>query len=206
MASRSNPFPMGASDPLPVGYVICSGVSTLSRPATATARTSSRPEPTPTRRHHRPGAGGARADTRGECAWRGVERLALPPPHGSRQAGRSPPPRRRTSSPHHHRLRETARPASPTRVEAGGSQPGAVAEEVTTSPPPTAATVPSEEGATTTSPLPSRTHNPRCDPHFIRQHQRECARGSAGLSPHLDPRPRGTATWQLVPLIRGVEV
>ena len=39
-----------------------------------------------------------------------------------------------------------------------------------------------------------RDAHPRCDPHFIRQHQREWARGSTGLSPHLDPRPRGTTT------------
>jgi len=35
-----------------------------------------------------------------------------------------------------------------------------VAEDVTASPPPTAVTVPPEEGATATSPLPSRTHTP----------------------------------------------
>ena len=53
-----------------------------------------------------------------------------------------------------------ARPASPTRAEAGGSQPGAMAEDVTASPPPIAATVPPEEGAAEPPPLPSRTHTP----------------------------------------------
>ena len=49
--------------------------------------------------------------------------------------------------------------SSPTRVEAGVSQPGAMVEDITASPPPTAATVPPEEGAAEPPPLPSGMHN-----------------------------------------------
>ena len=56
--------------------------------------------------------------------------------------------------------RRAARLSSPTRDEAGVSQPSAVAENVTTSPSSTAATVPPKEGASEPSPLPFRTHTP----------------------------------------------
>ena len=108
MASRSNPFHMGASDTLPAGYVIWFGsldfVATGDANGTDILPSGANPDtPTPpSRRGRRP-----RRYTRGvRMARRGAERLALPPPHGSRQAGRSSAPRRRTPSPHHHRLRE----------------------------------------------------------------------------------------------------
>jgi len=56
--------------------------------------------------------------------------------------------------------RRVARLSSPTRVEAGRSQPDIVAEDVTTSSPPNAASVPPKEGAATPSPFPFRLRTP----------------------------------------------
>ena len=97
MASRSNPFPMGALDPLPAGYVIWFGslgfVATGDGHGTDILPSGANPDtPTP------PSRCGRRPRRHGEA------RLATP--HGSRQAGRSPALRRRMPSPHHHRLQE----------------------------------------------------------------------------------------------------
>jgi len=77
----------------------------------------------------------------------------------------TPPLRRRKRSGRRARQarterRRAARLSSPTRDEAGVSQPSAVAENITTSPSSTAATVPPKEGASEPSPLPFRTHTP----------------------------------------------
>jgi len=67
----------------------------------------------------------------------GYDMDLLPP--GANPDTLAPPPRRLSS---------------PTRVEAGVSQPGAVAEDVTASPPPSAATVPPKEGTAALLPFP----------------------------------------------------
>jgi len=77
----------------------------------------------------------------------------------------TPPPRRRRRSSWRARQvrmewRRAARLSSPTRDEAGVSQPSVVAENVTTSPYSTAATVPPNEGASEPSSLPFGTHTP----------------------------------------------
>src|SRR6185312_7024568 len=59
----------------------------------------------------------------------------------------TPPPRRLEQ-------RRAAHLSSPTRVEAGVSQPSTVAEDFTTSPSSAAATVPPKEGAAEPPPLP----------------------------------------------------
>ena len=68
------------------------------------------------------------------------------------------PRRRRRSGQRARQVRmeqcRVARLSSPTRVEAGMSQPGAAAEDVTTSPPPIAAMAPPKEGTATPSPFP----------------------------------------------------
>jgi len=151
---------MGASDPLPAGYVIWFGsldfVATDGGHGTDILPSGANPDtPTPpSRRGRRP----RRHAPRVRMARRGAARLPTPTwveASGS-QSGAATEDAVTSPSP----TARTARPASPTWDEAGRSQPGAVAEDVTASPPPTAATVPSEEGATVTSPLPSGTHTP----------------------------------------------
>ena len=129
MASRSNPFPMGVSVPLPAGYVIWFG--SLEFRATDNGYLMELLSPRRLR------ATGARASTRDKRTWSGVGQHATAPPRGLRL-------------PCHG---SASRPTGATASSSRASAPAAPA------PSSTAALVPPGEGAIAPSPFPFEMRN-----------------------------------------------